>query len=114
MSLRFARPAWISRQRIALLVAFVLATSMSMVVAPHSSASAPNVGLGYWLANSSGAVSAYGGAASFGPVKSRGSTAAVVGIARALTLVAIGWSLLMARYSVLATRSCLARWSGSA
>ena len=81
MSLRFARPAWISKQRIALLVAFVLATSMSMVVAPHSSASAPNACPGYWLANSSGAVSAYGGAASFGPVKSRGSTAAVVGIA---------------------------------
>jgi hypothetical protein len=80
VSLRFARAGKAPKQRIALLSVFVTATSLSMVVAPYASASSAEGQAGYWLASSSGVVSAYGGAEHLGSLSAQGSSP-VVGIA---------------------------------
>ncbi len=80
MQLHFARASKIAKQRLALLSAFVAATSLSLVVVSYGSAGSPKAEPGYWLATSSGTVSAFGGARQFGSLKTPGSSA-VVGIA---------------------------------
>lgn len=61
MSLRFGRAPRLFGPRLVLLVVFVVATSLSLVVASYGSASAPKAEPGYWLVTPTGAVSAYGG-----------------------------------------------------
>ena len=79
MSLRFARPARSSKQGILLLIGFLLAASVSMVVASYGSASSPKQEPGYWLASPSGTVTNFGNAANFGALDGKVSSP-VVGI----------------------------------
>ena len=80
MSLGLVRARRIPKQGLVLVIAFIVAASLSMVVVSYGSASSPT-GPGYWLVSSSGAVSAYGGADPLGSVKASGGPSAVVGIA---------------------------------
>lgn len=77
---RFVRPARVPRQRLVLLAAFLIATSLSAVIASNGSASPQKDNLGYWLATSSGAVQAYGGAQKLGSTSVPATSGAVVGI----------------------------------
>ena len=71
MSLGLVRARRIPKQGLVLVIAFIVAASLSMVVVSYGSASSPDLGPGYWLASSSGVVSAYGGADPLGSVKAR-------------------------------------------
>ena len=79
MSLRFVRPTRSSKQGILLLIGFLLAASVSMVVASYGSASSPKQEPGYWLASPSGTVTSFGDAANFGALDGKISSP-VVGI----------------------------------
>ena len=80
MPLRLVRAGRVLQQRVVLLMVFLVAASLSMVVASYSSATTPKAEPGYWLASSTGEVSAFGGAERFGSLNA-GGPSAVVGIA---------------------------------
>ena len=81
MSLRYVRAPRLSKQRVVLLAAFVIATSLSMVAASYGSASSTKTEPGYWLASSNGAVNAFGSAGRFGSLSPGRPDAPIVGIA---------------------------------
>jgi hypothetical protein len=69
------------KQSIVLVATFLVAMTVSGVVASYGSASPPKAKLGYWIVSAGGAVSPYGGAGRFGSLTGSGSNASVVGLA---------------------------------